>query len=488
MGCADKGSGTVLVGASAVVAGARCSLFWIFRIVPRSSPGVGQGNRGFMFVPSCPRPVGCRSCRHSTGTIRSLSRDRSGPDLENPRRTGTAPTAAIGKPGQPDAERQDAEAGLDRAPEAEDRLDGAVPEDPDRARPCEYTNVDSPRKRADGPGGAAPAVRIVEVDADRAGQRLDNFVVGQCKGVPKSHVYRLIRSGQLRVNGGRRGADYRLEAGDVVRIPPVRVAAPAPVPAEEPGAIGPGQALRTRAALARRLPVIHEDDWMLVIDKPEAVAVHGGSGVSSGVIERLRAARPEERFLELAHRIDRETSGVLVIARRRAALLALQAQWRERAPTKRYLAIVSGSWPLRSKTLDAPLRRMPAPGGDRRVAVHAEGQEAVTRVRGLARFTLPGLGDFTLVEATIETGRTHQIRVHLSHAGHPIAGDDKYGDYRLNRALAAQGFRRMYLHAASLSLRHPESGRPLTLTAPMPESFSAMLQAGGVDSLPELER
>ena len=350
--------------------------------------------------------------------------------------------------------------------------------------------MDSPRKRAEPPDGAAPAVRIVEVDADRAGQRLDNFVVGQCKGVPKSHVYRLIRSGQLRVNGGRRGADYRLQAGDLVRIPPVRVAAPAPVPAEEagePGAGGPGQALRARAALARRLPVIHEDDWMLVIDKPESVAVHGGSGVSSGVIERLRAARPEERFLELAHRIDRETSGVLVLARRRAALLALQAQWRERAPTKRYLAIVSGRWPLRSKTLAAPLRRMPAPGGDRRVAVHAEGQEAITRVRGLVRFALAGIGDFTLVEATIETGRTHQIRVHLSHAGHPIAGDDKYGDYRLNRALVAQGFRRMYLHAASLALRHPETGRLLTLTAPVPESFAAMLNAGGADPPPDLE-
>ena len=399
----------------------------------------------------------------------------------------TTPLAVIGKPGQPDAERQDPGTGLDRAPEAEDRLDGAGPGIPDRARPCEYTNVDRPRKRADRPEGAAPAVRIVEVDADRAGQRLDNFVVGQCKGVPKSHVYRLIRSGQLRVNGGRKSADYRLETGDSVRIPPVRVAAPALAPAEAPGVVGPGQTLRARAALAGRLPVLHEDDWMLVIDKPEAVAVHGGSGVSSGVIERLRAARPAERFLELAHRIDRETSGVLVIARRRAALLALQAQWRDRAPSKRYLAIVSGGWPLRSKTLSAPLRRMPAPGGDRRVAVHAEGQEAITRVRGLVRFSLPGIGEFTLVEATIETGRTHQIRVHLSHAGHPIAGDDKYGDYRLNRALASQGFRRMYLHAASLALRHPESGRPLTLTAPIPESFATMLKAGGVDSLPEQE-
>src|SRR5690606_13513654 len=159
---------------------------------------------------------------------------------------------------------------------------------------------------------------------------------------------------------------------------------------------------------------------------PESVAVHGGSGVSSGVIERLRAARPQARFLELAHRIDRETSGVLVVARRRAALLALQAQWRERAPAKRYLAVVIGHWPSRSKTLSSPLRRLPAPGGDRRVVVHEAGQEAITRVLGLAQFSLPGIGALSLVEASIETGRTHQIRVHLSHAGFPIAGDDKY--------------------------------------------------------------
>ncbi|MCM5568997.1 RluA family pseudouridine synthase [Burkholderiaceae bacterium FT117] len=355
--------------------------------------------------------------------------------------------------------------------------------------------MDSPRERAEGRKApertGAATVRIVEIDADRAGQRLDNFVVGLCKGVPKSHVYRLIRSGQLRVNGGRKSADYRLQAGDSVRIPPVRVAAAArPEAADEaglPGAGEPDQALRARAALARRLPVLHEDDSLLVIDKPESVAVHGGSGVSSGVIERLRAARPEERFLELAHRIDRETSGVLVVARRRAALLALQAQWRERAPAKRYLAIVVGRWPLRSKTLAVPLRRMPAPGGDRRVAVHAEGQEAITRVRGLAHLALPGLGEFSLVEARIETGRTHQIRVHLSHAGFPIAGDDKYGDYALNRALAARGFRRMYLHAASLTLRHPDTGRPLSLEAPLPESFAAMLRAGGVAELPTEE-
>lgn len=350
--------------------------------------------------------------------------------------------------------------------------------------------MDRSSKRDGRTNGQAAPVRILAVDEARAGQRLDNFVLGQCKGVPKSHVYQLIRSGQLRVNGGRRSADYRLAAGDRVRIPPVRLArsepgagpagAGADTPGREQGRLG-------WARLAERLPVIYEDDWLLAIDKPEAVAVHGGSGVSSGVIERLRAARPTERFLELAHRIDRETSGVLVVARRRAALLALQAQWRARAPAKHYLAIVAGRWPLRSKTLNAPLRRLSAPDGDRRVIVHGDGQEAVTRVRGLERFAVPGLGAFTLVEARIETGRTHQIRVHLSHAGFPIAGDDKYGDYSLNRALAARGFRRMYLHAASLSLRHPDSGRALELNAPLPESFAALLRSGRAEGADPLQ-
>jgi 23S rRNA pseudouridine955/2504/2580 synthase len=339
--------------------------------------------------------------------------------------------------------------------------------------------VDSSNTKGPGvlqPAGSVAQVRNVEIDEDRAGQRLDNFVTGLCKGVPKSHVYQLIRSGQLRVNGGRRPADYRLQAGDTVRVPPVRMAERhlGDKPASE-------QLTRTRASLAQRLPVLYEDEAIVVIDKPESVAVHGGSGVSSGVIERLRAARPQARFLELAHRIDRETSGLLVIARKRAALLALQAQWRERAPAKRYLVIVAGRWPRRSKTLAFPLRRMPAPGGDRRVVVHEAGQEAVTRVTGLAQLDLPRIGPLSLVEALIETGRTHQIRVHLSHAGFPIAGDAKYGDFTLNRALTASGFRRMYLHASSLRLRHPETGQPLVLEAPLPASFAQLLLAGEVD-------
>ncbi|MFP5405017.1 MAG: RluA family pseudouridine synthase [Gammaproteobacteria bacterium] len=336
------------------------------------------------------------------------------------------------------------------------------------------------RERASGAHAAGAAssgpVRQVRIDEDRTGQRLDNFVVGLCKGVPKSHLYRLIRSGQVRVNGGRRSADYRLQGGDTIRVPPLRMAA-------APAAHGPGSdpVQRSRAALADRLPVLYEDDALVVIDKPESVAVHGGSGVSSGVIEQLRAARPEARFLELAHRIDRGTSGILVVARKRQALLALQAQWRERAPEKSYLAIVAGRWPLRSKTLAFPLLRRAAPNGDRRVAVHAAGQEAITRVRGLAQFELHAAGDFTLVEARIETGRTHQIRVHLTHAGFPIAGDDKYGDFALNRALArgeqvpGLRFERMFLHARRLAFDHPATGQCVELEAPLPPELQQFL-------------
>ncbi len=334
--------------------------------------------------------------------------------------------------------------------------------------------------RTGDPAGSPSPVRQVQVDPERAGQRLDNYLAGIVRGVPKSHLYQLIRSGQLRVNGGRRTADYRIEAGDVIRIPPIRQSAPpAGHAANGAGDVQAGSApSRQFARLGALLPVIHEDDSMLVIDKPESVAVHGGSGVSSGVIERLRAARPDERFLELAHRLDRETSGVLVVARQRAALLAFHQQWRERAPSKRYLAIVVGAWPLRQKTLDAPLLRKAAPDGDRRVEVNEAGRPALTRVKGLERFALPGLGRFSLVEVEIETGRTHQIRVHLAHAGFPVAGDDKYGDYALNRALAAAGFRRMYLHASMLVLRHPQTGRVLRLEAPMPAGFERMLAAG----------
>ena len=344
-------------------------------------------------------------------------------------------------------------------------------------------------------------VSRLAVDADDAGQRLDNFLLRLWPGVPKSHLYRLIRSGQVRVNGKRQPGDYRLLAGDELRLPPVREAAgvvpqgarvarravsggagQAATPSgagPAAGAAAPDPVQRSRAALAQRLTILYEDDWLLAVDKPAAVAVHGGSGVSSGVIEQLRAARPQQRFLELVHRIDRETSGVLLVAKKRQALLALHRQMRERGTDKRYLAIVAGRWPLRTRTLNFPLHRHEAPDGDRRVSVQAGGQEAITRATGLARFELPALGEFSLVQADIETGRTHQIRVHLAHSGCPIVGDDKYGRFDLNRALARAGHRRMYLHAASIGIHHPESGRPLTIAAPLPAAFAQLLAAGG---------
>lgn len=322
------------------------------------------------------------------------------------------------------------------------------------------------------------SVRHVVVDEGAEGQRLDNFLAALCAEVPKSRLYRWIRSGELRVNGGRRGIDYRLQLGDDVRVPPVRVASPSTVPAANPVAVE--RVRRSRAALATHLPICYEDDDLLVVDKPAAVAVHGGSGLDSGVIERLRAARPQARFLELVHRIDRETSGLLVVARRRPALVAMQEQWRRRAPAKRYLAVVHGRVPLRTRLFDGPLQRLAAPDGDRRVRVHPDGQEARTRVRGLLHFELPVLGEFSLVEAVIETGRTHQIRVHLSHAGLPIAGDPKYGNFALNKALAARGFGRMFLHAAGLRLRHPTDHRVLDLRSPLPPAFAALAASGGV--------
>lgn len=330
--------------------------------------------------------------------------------------------------------------------------------------------------------GAGP-VRTLRLDADAAGQRLDNFLARLYRDVPRSHLYRLIRSGQLRVNGRRRPVDYRLQAGDALRLPPLRAPAPPAAGrlAEAPRAGGEA-ALRERARLATRLPVLHEDDWLLAVDKPASVAVHGGSGVSSGVIERLRAARAPLRFLELVHRLDRETSGVLLLARKRTALVAMHAQLRERGTDKRYLAVVAGRWPLRTRTLAWPLARHAAPDGDRRVSVQAGGQEALTRVTGLAHLELPGLGACSLVRAVPETGRTHQIRVHLAHAGFPIVGDPKYGDFELNREMSRHGWRRMYLHAHSIAFDHPGDGRRLRIEAALPAAFEALLRAGGCDA------
>lgn len=299
---------------------------------------------------------------------------------------------------------------------------------------------------------ARPQVHWITVDEESAGQRLDNFLLRHLKGVPKSHVYRLIRSGQVRVNQGRAGADARVQTGDRVRVPPVRTAQPPAGPA---------------AAPAREFPILLEDEHLLALDKPSGVAVHGGSGVSFGVIEQLRRARPQARFLELVHRLDRETSGVLLVAKKRSALKHLQDQFRARSTDKTYLALVLGEWPERLKVIDLSLHKFQQADGERRVRAVARDDPAGRRSISLVRVR-QRLAGFTLLEVTIRTGRTHQIRVHLAAHGHPIAGDDKYGDFARNKALRKQGLRRMFLHAWRLQFTHPASGERLTLSAELP--------------------
>jgi 23S rRNA pseudouridine955/2504/2580 synthase len=314
-----------------------------------------------------------------------------------------------------------------------------------------------------------PASKLVAVGPDADGQRLDNFLVRELKGVPKSHVYRIIRSGEVRVNKGRADASTRLVEGDSVRLPPVRVSERV-----ELKSIAMAQ-----AAPPRGFPVLHEDDSFLAIDKPAGVAVHGGSGVDFGVIEQLRMARPLAPFLELVHRLDRETSGVLLIAKKRSALKHLQDQFRERETGKTYLALTLGAWPPKLKVLDKPLVKflLPAkPGteGERRVRIAArddpDGMRSITLVKVAEQ-----LAEFSLLEVTIKTGRTHQIRVHLASEGHPIAGDDKYGDFARNKALARQGLPRMFLHAWRLRVNHPDTGEVLQLEAALPPALAEFL-------------
>jgi 23S rRNA pseudouridine955/2504/2580 synthase len=304
---------------------------------------------------------------------------------------------------------------------------------------------------------ASSAASLAEVDVEDAGQRLDNFLVRHLKGVPKSHVYRLLRTGQVRVNSGRVEASYRLRTGDRVRIPPVRVAAPARADRPAP----------RRPATDLSAEIILEDDWLLAIDKPAGLAVHGGSGVSRGVIELLRAARPGLRFLELVHRLDRDTSGVLLLAKKRSALTDLHAQLRAGTVEKRYRLLVVGAWREPKQSVELPLTKYVTEEGERRVSVEAGGLPSHTV------FTLEKrIGRFSLLSAELKTGRTHQIRVSVAHLGFPIAGDDKYGDFALNRQLAKQGLKRMFLHAASLAFRHPGSAQRIELSAPLPADLA----------------
>jgi 23S rRNA pseudouridine955/2504/2580 synthase len=300
------------------------------------------------------------------------------------------------------------------------------------------------------------AVNWVEIGDGAAGQRIDNFLLNLLKGVPKSHIYRILRSGEVRLNSKRVDATARLATGDRLRVPPVRTSER---PAADKAFVRPAE-----------FPVLFEDDSLLAIDKPAGVAVHGGSGIAFGVIEQLRAAREHLPFLELVHRLDRETSGVLLLAKKRAALVGMHALLREGKTDKRYLALVRGHWPHLRREVRVSLHKFVTAEGERRVRVDTEGQDAVTV------FTRKSVwAEATLVEARLKTGRTHQIRVHLAHEKFPIAGDDKYGDFEWNRQLQKSGLKRMFLHSSRLGFAHPATGSAITLEAPLPPELEAFV-------------
>ncbi|HJW55515.1 MAG TPA: RluA family pseudouridine synthase [Burkholderiaceae bacterium] len=310
------------------------------------------------------------------------------------------------------------------------------------------------------PAQVPPQVQRLAISDEEAGQRIDNFLLRICKGVPKSHIYRVLRSGEVRVNKGRVDQTYRLEEGDIVRIPPIRMTEKAPQ-------VVPGAEFR----------ILLEDNHLLVIDKPAGVAVHGGSGVSYGVIEQLRAARPEAKFLELVHRLDRETSGVLLLAKKRSALINLHEQMRSGQTDKRYLVLVHGDWKNRKQHIKLPLFKYNTPDGERRVRVQSDGMASHTIFTLLRKYET-----FALLEAELKTGRTHQIRVHLASSGFAIAGDDKYGDFALNRSLQKAendriALKRMFLHAHQITFLHPETGKPVTLNALLPPECEQFLKS-----------
>jgi 23S rRNA pseudouridine955/2504/2580 synthase len=315
------------------------------------------------------------------------------------------------------------------------------------------------------PAQVSPQVKLITISDEEADQRIDNFLLRICKGVPKSHIYRVLRSGEVRVNKGRIDQTYRLKEGDVVRVPPVRVA-------EKPTHVVPGAEFH----------VLFEDAHLLIIDKPAGVAVHGGSGVSYGVIEQLRASRPEAKFLELVHRLDRETSGILLLAKKRSALTNLHEQIREGRLDKRYLALVHGDWQNPRQHVKLPLFKYNTADGERRVRVQADGLASHTVFNLLKKY-----GSFALLEAELKTGRTHQIRVHLASSGFPIVGDDKYGDFGLNRTLQKPegtriALKRMFLHAHQITFVHPDTGKPMTLKAPLAPECERFLK--GLEKTP----
>ena len=328
-----------------------------------------------------------------------------------------------------------------------------------------YTEVDVPEQQE---AEIRTSVRQFEVTEEEAGQRLDNFVHKHLGDIPRSRVYRVIRKGEVRVNGHRAGPDTRLQAHDKIRIPPVRVKPP-----EEVG--------RPSADLQERIrqAIIYEDSRLLVLDKPSGIAVHGGSGISFGVIEALRALRPDEH-LELAHRLDRDTSGCLIVARSTAALRIVHALLREEDTSfeKRYLTLLKGQWDLGKKRIDAPLRTDTRVSGERTVRVDASGKPSLSEFRPVQFFGRRA----TLMEVSLLTGRTHQIRVHATHAGHPVAGDAKYGDAEFNESMVELGLRRMFLHAHSVSFDWPEGGT-FSVNTPLPPELADVV--GKIESLPK---
>ena len=295
-----------------------------------------------------------------------------------------------------------------------------------------------------------PKATLLEVGEESASQRIDNFLFRRLKGVPKSHVYRVLRSGEVRVNSGRVKPDYRLQAGDKIRVPPVRTA-------EKPKTAKPAE-----------FPIVFEDAALLVVDKPAGVAVHGGSGISFGVIESLRASRPQAKFLELAHRLDRDTSGLLMLAKKRSALVELHRMLRDGEVDKRYLAVAHGRWEGRTREIREPLHKYVTASGERRVSVKEGGMTAVTKISVVKKSDA-----FSLLEIQLLTGRTHQIRVHLTHAGHPLLGDEKYGDAALDRK---EGVKRLFLHAGNLGLAHPVTKEPLSFKAPLPADMRTFIE------------
>lgn len=315
-----------------------------------------------------------------------------------------------------------------------------------------------------------PTVQIVAISADQAGQRIDNFLRTQLKGVPKSMIYRIVRKGEVRVNKKRIKPEYKLEEGDQVRIPPVRVAE------REDNAVS----AKLDKVAALEACILYEDDYLLILNKPSGTAVHGGSGLSFGVIEGLRALRPDARFLELVHRLDRDTSGVLLVAKKRSALRSLHEQLRLKGMQKDYLALVRGQWQSHCKVVQAPLLKNILQSGERIVRVNSEGKPSETRFKVEERFE-----HATLVKASPVTGRTHQIRVHAQHAGHPIAFDDRYGDREFDQQLRGTGLKRLFLHAAALRFEHPNTGETVRIEAPLDTQLRYCLQMLRKDAKPQ---